>query len=119
MALTSGYADRVAETTATSGTGALSLGGAWSVDYQTFSNVFANGTQCYYTIMGGSDWEVGEGTYLSAGDQLTRDHVYASSNAGALVNLANITHIVFCDLPAQSVADKGFTMMSSMHAVLQ
>ena len=38
------FADRVAETTATTGTGTLTLAGALSAQYQAFSAAFATGS---------------------------------------------------------------------------
>ena len=75
-------ADRVKETTTTTGTGTITLDGA-STGFQSFS-VIGNGNTTYYTIagQGTSEWEVGIGTYTSSGTTLSRDTVLASS-AGA------------------------------------
>ena len=64
-------ADRVLETSTTSGSGTITLAGA-SVGFQGFSTGVGNGNQTYYTIAleGGSEWEVGIGTYTSVGDAL-------------------------------------------------
>ena len=59
-----GYADRVAETTTTTGTGMIALAGAVS-DYQAFSSAFVDGDSVYYCIYGGTDWEVGRGSFFS------------------------------------------------------
>jgi hypothetical protein len=107
------YKDRVHETTATTGTGALTLGGAVQ-DFQSFNTAFVNGQDVYYTIYGGVDWEVGKGTFTSP-STLSRDQVFDSSNAGALVNLPAGTHFVFCDLPALSICDRGMSISMSMH----
>ena len=69
--------DRVQETTTTTGTGTLTLGGAVT-GYQTFSSAIGNGNTCYYAIDGGSEWEVGLGT-VGAGT-LARNTVLESSN---------------------------------------
>lgn len=79
------YVDRVKEVTLTTGTGALSLAGAIP-DYQAFSSGFSNHENLCYSIFDGTNWEVGIGTFSSAGPTLSRDRVLASSNAGALVN---------------------------------
>ena len=91
--------DRVQETSTTTGTGTLTLAGAVT-EFQSFSSAIGNGNTTYYTIYvaGGTDWEVGIGT-VGAGT-LSRDTVYASSNAGALVNFPAGTKYVFCDYPA-------------------
>ena len=97
--------DRVKETTATTGTGTLTLDGA-STGYQSFS-VIGNGNTTYYTISssGGSQWEVGIGTYTSSGTTLARNTVLASSNSNALVPFSAGTKDVYVVYPAgKSVA---------------
>jgi hypothetical protein len=93
-------ADRVRETTTTTGTGTVTLAGA-VLGFQTFSAI-GNGNTTYYTIagQGTSEWEVGIGTYTSAGTTLSRTTVLASSNSGSLVNFSAGTKDVFCDYPA-------------------
>jgi len=75
-------ADRVKETTTTTGTGTVTLAGA-ATGFQSFA-VVGNGNTTYYTIAGQntSEWEVGIGTYTASGTTLSRDTVLASS-AGA------------------------------------
>lgn len=92
-------ADRVRETSTTTGTGTLTLGGAVA-GYQTFSSGIGNGNTCYYAITLGSDWEVGLGTYTSAGTTLSRDTILASSNANSAVNFGAGTKDVFVTYPA-------------------
>jgi hypothetical protein len=74
-------ADRVKETTTTTGTGTVTLLGA-STGFQSFA-VVGNGNTTYYTIAGqtGSEWEVGIGTYTSAGTLLARTTVLSNSSA--------------------------------------
>ena len=91
-------ADRVKETTITTGTGTVTLAGAVS-GYQSFTAV-GDANTTYYTIQGGTEWEVGLGTYTSSGTTLSRDVVYSSSNAGALVNFSAGTKNVWVDYPA-------------------
>lgn len=93
-------ADRVRETTTTTGTGTVTLAGAVT-GFQTFAAI-GDANVTYYTIagQGTSEWEVGIGTYTSAGTTLSRTTVLASSNAGALVNFSAGTKDVFCDYPA-------------------
>lgn len=93
-------ADRVKETTTTTGTGTVTLDGA-SSGYQSFAAI-GNGNTTYYTIAGqtGSEWEVGIGTYTSSGTTLSRDVVLASSNSGALVNFSAGAKDVFVTYPA-------------------
>lgn len=93
-------ADRVRETTTTTGTGTVTLGGAVT-GFQSFA-VVGNGNTTYYTIagQGTSEWEVGIGTYTSVGTTLSRDTVLASSNSGSLVSFSSGTKDVFVDYPA-------------------
>jgi hypothetical protein len=93
-------ADRVKETTTTTGTGTVTLAGA-ATGFQSFA-VVGNGNTTYYTIagQGTSEWEVGIGTYTSAGTTLARTTVLASSNSGSLVNFSAGTKDVFVTYPA-------------------
>ena len=93
-------ADRVQDTTSTTGTGAISLDGAPPAGYQSFAAI-GNGNTTYYTISGGSEWEVGIGTYNSTGATLNRDTVLSSSNGGALVNFSAGVKVVFVTYPAE------------------
>jgi hypothetical protein len=92
--------DRVQETTTTTGTGTLTLGGAVT-GYQAFTAI-GNANTTYYAIYasGGSEWEVGIGTYTASGTTLSRDTVLSSSNSGSLVNFSAGTKNVWCDYPA-------------------
>lgn len=98
-------ADRVKETTTTTGTGTVTLLGA-STGFQSFSAI-GNANTTYYTIAGqsNSEWEVGIGTYTSSGTTLTRTTVISSSNAGALVNFSAGTKDVFVTYPAEFTAN--------------
>ena len=95
-------ADRVRETTTTTGTGAVTLAGA-ATGCQTFSSAIGNGNTTYYTIadQGGPNWEVGLGTYSSSGNTLARTTVLSSSNAGSLVTFTAGTKDVFVTYPAE------------------
>lgn len=98
-------ADRVAETTATTGTGALSLVGA-ILGMRRFSEVMSTGDTTKYSAFAvdangnpSGDWEVGIGTYSSA-NTLTRTTVESSSNGGAAVNFASGVKWVLLDVSA-------------------
>lgn len=93
--------DRVKETTTTTGTGAIALGGA-ATNFVTFSSVLSNADTTYYAIVDTSNsaFEVGLGTYASSGNTLTRTTVLASSNSGSAVNLQAGTKSIFCAFPA-------------------
>lgn len=90
-------ADRVKETSTTTGTGTLTLGGA-ATGYQTFSAAIGSGNTCYYAVTLDSAWEVGLGTVGTG--TLSRDTVLASSNSGSLVNFGAGTKEVFATYPA-------------------
>ena len=94
-------ADRVQETTTTTGTGTVTLAGAVS-GYQSFAAV-GDGNTTYYTIagQGTSEWEVGVGTYASSGTTLARTTVISSSNSGAAVNFSAGTKDVFVTYPSE------------------
>jgi len=94
-------ADRVRETTTTTGTGSVTLAGALT-GFQTFSAAVGDGNTTYYVIagQGTSAWEVGIGTYASAGNTLARTTVLSSSNGGSLVNFSAGTKDVWVDYAA-------------------
>lgn len=94
-------ADRVKETTTTTGTGTVTLAGA-ATGYQTFA-VIGNGNTTYYCIAGQttSEWEVGIGTYSTTGPTLARTTVLSSSNSNNAVNFSSGTKDVFVTYPAE------------------
>lgn len=95
------FADRVKETTSTTGVNAVTLAGAVQ-QYQTFANGIGPQNSCYYCILSGNavDWEVGQGTVsANAPYTLSRDIIFASTNGGSAINLTG-TSTVFCDAPA-------------------
>lgn len=96
-------ADRVYETSTTTGTGTYTLAGAKNATFQAFSAVCANNDTVYYcafdTANGG--WETGIGTWATGGT-LARTTVQTSSNANAAVSWAAGTREIFL---ANTVAD--------------
>ena len=99
-------ADRVKESTTTTGNGTLTLDGA-ATGFQTFSGAFGNSVSVYYVISGGSEWEVGIGT--TGAGTLSRDTVLQSSNADAKVVFSAGTKDVFCSY----VADRAVTTVDA------
>lgn len=89
------FRDRVADTTTTTGTGTVTLGGTPPTGYRAFT-AHTTGATVRYCIASGdnSEWEVGEGVWTSSGATLTRVTVYASSNAGSLVSFSAGTKTV-------------------------
>ena len=98
--------DRVLETSTTTGTGTIALGGAPS-SFQTFSAGIGGTNTTYYAIVNtaANEWEVGLGTLNSNATQLTRTTVYSSSNSGSLVNFSAGTKNVFSDYPASKAVN--------------
>jgi hypothetical protein len=91
-------ADRVQETTTTTGTGTVTLAGAVS-GYQTFATI-GNGNTTFYTLTSGTNWEVGIGTYASSGTTLARTTILSSSNSNAAIVLAGTSN-AFVTYPAE------------------
>ena len=94
-------ADRVKETTTTTGTGTVTLDGAVP-GFQAFS-VVGDGNTTYYAIVDSNtgDWEVGLGTYTASGTTLSRDTILESSNSGSAVSFSAGTKDVFVTYPAE------------------
>ena len=96
--------DRVKETTTTTGTGAVSLGGAVT-GFETFAAGIGNSNTTYYVIahQTASEWEVGLGTLDGDSSDLTRTTVISSSNSDSAVSFAAGTKDVFCTMPASKL----------------
>jgi hypothetical protein len=112
-------ADRVKETTTTTGTGTLTLGGA-ATGFQSFA-VVGNGNTCYYAISanGVNFYEVGIGTYTASGTTLSRDVILASSNSNNAVDLQAGTKEVYVVYPAgRAVVVDGTTVQIPNNAIL-
>lgn len=89
--------DRVKETTTTTGTGAITLGGADDT-FDAFQTYMSNADTTYYaivtTVSGVDEWEVGIGTW-NTGNTLTRTTVLAGSNGSSAVNFTAGSKDVF------------------------
>ena len=111
--------DRVKESSTTTGTGTLTLGGAAS-GFQSFA-VIGNGNTTYYAIVDSASgaFEVGIGTYTSSGTTLSRDTVLESSNAGALVDFAAGSKDVFVTYPAERSVVGGMGYVENAATVTQ
>jgi hypothetical protein len=91
-------------TSATTGTGTLTLGSAVP-GFLSFADAgIANAEKLYYVIRDGVNSEVGLGTYTSSGTTLSRDTVYESTNAGAKISCSGGQEI-FVTLLAETYAN--------------
>ena len=95
--------DRVKESSATTGTGTITLGGAVS-GFESFSAGIGGDNTTYYCIFetGTNNFEVGFGTLNSGASTLARTYVISSSNSDAKVNFAGATE-VFCTVPGAKI----------------
>jgi len=94
--------NRVRELTSTTGTGAVTLGGAVG-GFQTFAAGIGNSNTTYYAISinSESEWEVGLGTLNGDSSTLTRTTVLESSNSDSAVDFSAGSKEVFCTLPSE------------------
>ena len=105
-------ADRVKETSTTTGTGNFTLAGAED-GFRAFSAAIGTSNSTFYCIslQGGNEYEVGVGT-LTGSTTFQRDAVLTSSNSNNLVNFSAGTKDVFCTQPAEQPHDA--TMVASI-----
>jgi hypothetical protein len=102
------FADRVEDTTTSTGTGDMTLSGSPPTGRVSFNSAFGNGgieaKRFAYVIQttDEAEWETGIG-YLSATTTLVRETVTNSSNSGNLVNFSAGTKKVFATLLGNQV----------------
>ena len=96
--------DRVKETTTTTGTGTISLGGAVT-GFETFAAGICNSNTVYYCIahQDQAEFEVGLGTLDGDSSDLTRTTIISSSNSDSAVDFSSGTKDVFCTIPASKM----------------
>jgi hypothetical protein len=104
--------DRVQETTATTGTGTITLAGAVS-GYQSFA-VVGNGNTTYYCITSGAAWEVGIGTYSTTGPTLARTTVFSNSAGNTSPISLTGTSTVFVTYPSERSVNQDATGIVSV-----
>jgi hypothetical protein len=94
-------ADRVSDTTTTTGTGTITVSGVAPTSYKALSTVLSVGDTFYYCIQSQTtaEWESGLGTYVSL-NAFVRTTVLASSNSGSLVSFTAGVKTVFMTLAA-------------------
>jgi hypothetical protein len=102
-------ADRIKETSTTTGTGSLTLSGA-TTGFRSFASACSVNDTFYYAIQSvdssgnpTAEWEVGKGTY-SAANTLARTTVLSSSNSNAAVSFSAGTKQVWIDLAASQLS---------------
>lgn len=100
--------NRAKMTTATTGTGTITLGSA-SSGFQSFADAgVVDGDIVRYVIEDGNNWEIGTGTYTASGTTLTRN-VVESSNADAALNLTG-SAVVFITAVEADISGRPFGM---------
>jgi len=99
--------NRAKMTTATTGTGTITLGSA-SSGYQSFAAAgVADGNIVRYVIEEGTAWEIGIGTYTSAGTTLSRTLTQAST--GSLLSLAGVATVFVTAAASDLATITGYT----------
>lgn len=106
---------RIKETSTSSGTGSVDLGGA-VVGHNAIVDEVGDGNSMFYWMLdaNGVDWEVGVGVVTAGSpDTLSRDTVVASSNGGSKIPLTSPTggdfHLVFnAPVPGAATGDVNF-----------
>jgi hypothetical protein len=103
-------ADRVADTSTTTGTGSITVSGTAPTGYRTFSSLLGAGDTFYYALSHQTlnQWEVGLGTW-SGSNIFARTTVLSSSNAGSAVAFEVGTKDVFLTLAATKTLQLGPT----------
>jgi hypothetical protein len=111
--------DRIKETTTATvfGTGNPTLAGAVS-GFRSFEDI-GNGNETYYTIVGGTQWEVGIGTYTASGTTLSRDTVLSNSlGTTALINFtAGVKEVLVTSPSATALLGRGGSFLPSNLAI--
>jgi len=96
------HANRAKMTTATTGTGTITLGSATD-GHQSFADAgVANGDTVRYVIEDGTNFEIGTGTYTASGTTLSRS-VTESNNSDSAINLSGNAS-VFLAVAAQDLS---------------
>lgn len=112
-------ADRVQETTTTTGHGNVTLAGA-TAQYQTFNAAVGSNNFTYYTLTDANNvgWETGVGEFVNP-NTLVRSNasVISSTNSNNCITLSSGTHTVFCSEPARA-AQTALPMFNAPNASL-
>lgn len=101
--------DRVKASTATTGTGTITVGGALT-GFRPFT-VIVDGDTVSYVITNGTNWEVGKGVWNNTAGTLSRSP-FLSSNSNGLINLvgSSIVAVTVMASDLQAIEDSGVAM---------
>tara|TARA_S200002703_G_scaffold261_1_gene410 strand:- start:723 stop:1175 length:453 start_codon:yes stop_codon:yes gene_type:complete len=100
--------NRAKMTTATTGTGTITLGSALD-GFQTFEGSgVTNGQTVQYVIEDNANFEIGTGSYTSSGTTLTRN-VTESSNSDNAINLSGAAIVFISAVAADITSNVGIT----------
>ena len=93
-------ANRVRETTTTTGTVTYTLAGAVG-GYQSFASAASGADTVYYAGTNDTDWEIGIGTLGGSGTTLARTTILQSSNSDSAVSWGAGAKQIFLTYPAE------------------
>ena len=98
------WADRVRETSSSSGTGTITPNGVFNASFKSITSVLALGDTAYFTVIDNSNnWNTFLGTW--DGTAVTRTTILAGSSAGA-VSLSGTEVEIWIDAPADWIGTR-------------